>query len=85
MRCRIFAKPSLKRIWKLTFPDRLENECICAFLYFHTLCMREAKALASLRISAGSIEPSLLADAINFKISCVGLALCFAWRQCLSV
>ena len=34
--------------------------------------MRVAKALTSIGICADSPEPSLLADAINIKISCTG-------------
>ena len=45
-----------------------------AFIYIHTLCMREAKALASLRIfiSADSPRLSLFADRISTVISCTG-------------
>ena len=40
------------------------------FIYIRTVCMLSAKALASLRIRAGSPEPSLLDYAIGTKISC---------------
>ena len=40
------------------------------FVYFHTLCVRTAKALARLRACAGSPEPSLVAYAISTIISC---------------
>ena len=39
------------------------------FVYFHTLCMRTAKALAWLRGCAGSPEPSLVAYVISTIIS----------------
>ena len=42
------------------------------FVYFNTLCVRIAKALARLRGWAGSPEPSLVADAISTKISWAG-------------
>ena len=41
------------------------------FVYFHTLCLRTAKALARLRGCAGSLEPSLVACDKN-HISCAG-------------
>ena len=43
---------------------------ITVFPHFHNLCMREAKALVRLRVCAVSSEPTLLADAISFNISC---------------
>ena len=42
------------------------------FVYFHTSCVRTAKALARLRGCAGSPEPSLVAYVINIIISWVG-------------
>ena len=42
------------------------------FLYFHTSCVRTAKALARLRGCAGLPEPSLVAYAISTKISWAG-------------
>ena len=38
------------------------------FVYFHTLCVRTAKALARLRGCAGSPEPLLVAYVISTKI-----------------
>ena len=43
-----------------------------SFVYFHTLCMRSAKALARLRECAGSPEPSLVAYVISTIISWAG-------------
>ena len=43
-----------------------------AVIYIRTMCMRAAKALANLRISADSPEPSLLANAISTESSCTG-------------
>ena len=40
-----------------------------AVIYIHTLCMRAARALAYLYISAGLPEPWLLPDEMNTKIS----------------
>ena len=37
---------------------------IWVFIYIHTLCMRAVKAMARMRICAGSPEPSLLANMI---------------------
>ena len=42
------------------------------FVYFHTLCVRTAKALARLRGCAGSPEPSLVAYVISTIISWAG-------------
>ena len=42
------------------------------FVYFHTLCVRTAKALARLRGWTGSPEPSLVAYAISTIISWAG-------------
>ena len=42
------------------------------FVYFHTLCLRTAKALARLRRWACSPEPSLVAYAISTIISWAG-------------
>ena len=42
------------------------------FVYFHTLCVRTAKALARLRGCARSPEPSLVAFVISTIISWVG-------------
>ena len=43
------------------------------FVYFHTSCVRTAKALARLRGCAGSPEPSLVAYVISTIISWAGL------------
>ena len=45
---------------------------VCYFIYIHTLCMRAAKALASLHICADLPESSLIDDAFSSKISCTG-------------
>ena len=42
------------------------------FVYFHTSCVRTAKALARLRRCAGSPEPSLVAYVISTIISWAG-------------
>ena len=42
------------------------------FVYFHTLCVRTANALARLRGCAGSSQPSLVAYVISTIISCAG-------------
>ena len=42
------------------------------FVYFHTSCIRTAKALARLRRCAYSLEPSLVAYVISTIISCAG-------------
>ena len=42
------------------------------FVYFHTLCVRTAKALARLRGCAGSPEPSLVAFVVSTIISWAG-------------
>ena len=42
------------------------------FVYFHTLCVQTAKALARLRGCAGSLEPSLVAYVISTIISWAG-------------
>ena len=42
------------------------------FVYFHTSCVRSAKALARLRGCAGSPEPSLVACVISTIISWAG-------------
>ena len=40
--------------------------------FYCTLYMLELKAVVSLCICTTSLEPSLLADAINIEISCTG-------------
>ena len=40
------------------------------YLYFHTLCLREAKALKRLNVYTGLSEPSLPADMKSTKILC---------------
>ena len=42
---------------------------IWVFIYIHTLCMIVVKAMARMRICAGSPEPSLLGYMICAKIS----------------
>ena len=46
------------------------------FLYFHTSCVRTAKALARLRRCAGTPESSLVAYVISTIISWAGLTVC---------
>ena len=41
-------------------------------IYIHTLCMRAANAMLSLRICADSPEPLLLNNAISNEFPCVG-------------
>ena len=41
---------------------------VCVFIYFYTLAMRAAKALASLCICTDSPEPSPLDSAISTKL-----------------
>ena len=61
------------------------------FVYFHTSCLRTAKALARLRRCAGSPEPSLVAYVISTIISwagsyhvvCVTCDLPRNWTSCL--
>ena len=48
---------------------------VCAFIYILYLCMRAAKALASLCICTDSPEHSLLDNTIMTKFSCVGCIL----------
>ena len=43
--------------------------CVGSFVYFHTLCVRTATALARLRECADSPEPSLVAYVISTIIS----------------
>ena len=56
-----------------------------SFVYFHTLCMRIAKALARPRGCAGSPEPSLAAYVISTIISWAGLFYVshgdFGWQE----
>ena len=61
----------------LAYPAGLETLIfIEVSLYTHTLCMRAAKALASLRIWASSLEHSLLDNATSTSIPYTGLILC---------
>ena len=50
-------------------------------VYFHTLCVRTAKALARLRRCAGSPEPSLVAYVISTIISWAGSNSLFYLRN----
>ena len=54
-------KNSNKRMYYLTW----------AYLYIHSLCIREAMALAGMRACAIPPAPSLLVDAASTKITCV--------------
>ena len=51
--------PVMQKVWRLE----------CVFSSIHTLCMRSANVLASLRICAGSSEHSLPDNAISTNIS----------------
>ena len=51
---------------------------VLVFTYIHTLCMRAAKAVTSLRICAGSSELSTLDSAISF-VKHIYLAGIFIW------
>ena len=48
-------------------------------VYFHTLCVRTAKALMRLRGCAGSPQPSLVAYVINIIISWTGSFILFSF------
>ena len=52
----------------LVLPAKLEVQ-ILVLAFVHTLSMRAAKALASLRVCAASPEPLPLADAISTETS----------------
>ena len=55
------------------------------FVYFYTLCVRTAKALARLRGCADSPEPSLVAYVISTIISWAGSVILLAsWYWCLN-
>ena len=62
LQSRMRSHPTGLDIWFLVGP----------FVYFHTLCVRTAKALARLRECAGSPEPSLVAFVISTIISWAG-------------
>ena len=53
---------------------------IWVFIYIHTLCMRAVKAMARMRICAGTPEPSLLGYMISIQIS---WACPIIWHLCL--
>ena len=65
---------------KLIFQTRMRSHpvglddwfLVGLFVYFHTSCLRTAKALARLRGCAGSAEPSLVAYVIYTIISWAG-------------
>ena len=59
LQTRMHSHPFGLDVWFLVGP----------FIYFHTLCVRTAKALARLRRCAGSPEPSLVAYVISTIIS----------------
>ena len=59
LQIRMRSHPVGLDVWFLVWP----------FVYFHSSCVRTAKALARLRGCAGSPEPSLVAYAISTKIS----------------
>ena len=69
---RICAASTIKT-HMLTHPGKLEVYILVwAFNSIHTLCIKEAKVLASLRICTDSLETSLLGVAISTDISCTG-------------
>ena len=54
---------------------------IRAFIYIYTLCIRAARALASLYICTGAPEPSMLENAISPKISSADTSISWAtWK-----
>ena len=53
----------------LRLPQLFGNDVYIRFQWYHILCMRAAKVMASLRICTDWPEPSLLGDAISTKIS----------------
>ena len=53
------------------------------FVYFHTSCVRTAKALARLRGCAASPEPSLVAYVISTIILWAGSNKVFSLRKCI--
>ena len=56
-----------------SYPVRLDVWCLVEpFIYFHTLCVQTAKALARLRGCACSPEPKLVAYVISTIISWAG-------------
>ena len=60
--------------------DYTSDFLVRPFIYFHTLCVRTAKALARLRGCAVSLEPSLVACVISIIISWAGsFYYCIAW------
>ena len=66
LQMRMCSHPVGLDVWYLVRP----------FVYFHTSCVRTAKALARLRRCAGSPEPSLVAYVISTIISWAG-SFCF--------
>ena len=62
LQTRMCSHPVGLHVWILVGP----------FVYFHTSCVRTAKALARLRGCAGSPEPSLVAYVISTIISWAG-------------
>ena len=77
LQTRMRSNPRGLHVWSLVRP----------FVYFHTLCVRTAKALARLRGCAVSPEPSLFAYAINTIISWAGsfIDFCFLIYNKLSI
>ena len=75
----------LSVLHKLIFQTRMRGHpvgldvwlLVGPFVYFHTWCVRTAKALARLRACAGSPEPSLVAYVISIKISWARSFNCF--------
>ena len=65
LQTRMRSHPMGLDVWLLVGP----------FVYFHTSCVRTAKALARLRECAGSPGPSLVAYVINTIISWAGSIL----------
>ena len=55
----------------------------CVLIHTHTLRMRVAKALASLRGCTDSPGPWLLADAISTKIACAGSNFLYVFDRIL--
>ena len=56
------------------------SDSVRPFVYFHTSCVRTAKALARLRGCAGSPEPSLVAYVISTMVSWAGQLRTLNWE-----
>ena len=50
---------------RIAYSQKLPLNAHAGFLYYNTLCMREANALTRLYVCAGSSEPSLISSKVN--------------------